>query len=503
MIKKHRVFIFFSVIYFVFCIVTYRDFGITWDEIDVYKNGRSLYQYVFEGKSDLVNTFAIKKGGMDIDVLYSYVYSMFLFGMNKTFSMEKFHLLNLLFSYLAYFTIYIVLFIKYKKPYFSILGVILLSLTPRFVGDMAANPKDIPFAVMSLVALASIYLSKKFNVFLKVILLGLILGVVQSMRILGFSIFLSYILYSFYDLLIIKKLNSVTKIKMIGSLIMEFVVVLLISILVMVIFWPYIGSNVISNLQDIFITSKSYPWVGYMLFNGDKILSTKVGLSYLPVWLLITTPLSVLFLTILSIISFNKKKKDGLYVLFIITFVVNLVMYFVMKPIIYDGLRHYLFLLPIMVVLSTLKLVDIINSKNNKLRSIIIILVIVNLCMVAISQLRLHPYEYIYFNELIGGLNGAKNKFENDYWGASFRESVEWLKNNVPDKNKKYTVTSCANPFQSNYYFTDKFVWVDGMDKADYYICYTRLRNFDGIKDGNTIYVVSREGVPLNFIKKL
>ncbi|MFM8877502.1 MAG: hypothetical protein ACKOGC_15715, partial [Anaerolineae bacterium] len=39
----------------------------------------------------------------------------------------------------------------------------------------------------------------------------------------------------------------------------------------------------------------------------------------------------------------------------------------------------------------------------------------------------LHPYEYIYYNQFFGGVNGAKDRFEMDYWAISYREAAEYV----------------------------------------------------------------------------
>ena len=44
-----------------------------------------------------------------------------------------------------------------------------------------------------------------------------------------------------------------------------------------------------------------------------------------------------------------------------------------------------------------------------------------------IDGLRLHPYEYIYYNRLVGGVQGAFRRFELDYWGTSYREAAAYL----------------------------------------------------------------------------
>ena len=45
---------------------------------------------------------------------------------------------------------------------------------------------------------------------------------------------------------------------------------------------------------------------------------------------------------------------------------------------------------------------------------------------------RLHPYEYIYYNELVGGVSSAEGRYELDYWCTSYRELVEQLNLRAP-----------------------------------------------------------------------
>jgi hypothetical protein len=49
-----------------------------------------------------------------------------------------------------------------------------------------------------------------------------------------------------------------------------------------------------------------------------------------------------------------------------------------------------------------------------------------------VGSIRLHPYEYIYYNAFIGGEAGAFRRFELDYWGISYREAADWLNENAP-----------------------------------------------------------------------
>ena len=45
----------------------------------------------------------------------------------------------------------------------------------------------------------------------------------------------------------------------------------------------------------------------------------------------------------------------------------------------------------------------------------------------------LHPYEVVFFNRLAGGPQGAREKFELDYWGVSFKQAAAWMNANLPE----------------------------------------------------------------------
>lgn len=49
-----------------------------------------------------------------------------------------------------------------------------------------------------------------------------------------------------------------------------------------------------------------------------------------------------------------------------------------------------------------------------------------------VGIVRLHPYEYIYYNELVGGVRGAFRSFEMDYWCTSYREAMDWINKAAP-----------------------------------------------------------------------
>lgn len=42
-----------------------------------------------------------------------------------------------------------------------------------------------------------------------------------------------------------------------------------------------------------------------------------------------------------------------------------------------------------------------------------------------------HPNDYVYFNELVGGLHGAYGDYETDYYYNALKKGDGWFKKNV------------------------------------------------------------------------
>jgi hypothetical protein len=47
-----------------------------------------------------------------------------------------------------------------------------------------------------------------------------------------------------------------------------------------------------------------------------------------------------------------------------------------------------------------------------------------------------HPYEYVYYNQLVGGTEGAFRRFEMEYWLTSYRAAAEYVNEVAPPDAK-------------------------------------------------------------------
>jgi hypothetical protein len=194
-------------------------------------------------------------------------------------------------------------------------------------------------------------------------------------------------------------------------------------------------------------------------------------------------------------------------VLFPVAFVI------VKKSVMYDGMRHFIFILPPIACLAGIScaaLSERLERPESGARTSAP--TVLNLALAALvgwqvfSMARLFPYEYIYYNSLVGGLKGAYQHYETDYWGLATSEASRWLENYAeglaPPRNKAYPVYTCAGRVSSTHYFTNTLSLVQSPERAHFGIVITRW-GCDQQVQGTVLFQVERLGVPLAEVKEL
>ncbi len=113
----------------------------------------------------------------------------------------------------------------------------------------------------------------------------------------------------------------------------------------------------------------------------------------------------------------------------------------------------------------------------------------------------LHPYEYLYYNQFVGGLEGASRRFVTDYWVNIMPEAVEELHDfldrtePVIAKTHNYRVAVCGERVSYEEDARSNLHWIKMPDwrYADFYIAPTHM-NCDRNLDGKTIATIERGG---------
>jgi len=114
-------------------------------------------------------------------------------------------------------------------------------------------------------------------------------------------------------------------------------------------------------------------------------------------------------------------------------------------------------------------------------------------------MVRLHPYEYAYFNSLIGGVRGANGKYMLDYWGLAFKQAADALRARLtatheqPPPGRRWVVAVCGPQAAAGAELGPQFETTWEEKKADFVMS---LGAFYCRKlDAPVIVEVKREGV--------
>jgi len=217
------------------------------------------------------------------------------------------------------------------------------------------------------------------------------------------------------------------------ALIAYFAIALIIAYLT----WPNLWEAPLGNYLKSLTEASDYPWEGKVLFNGAEYNVDQLPGSYLPVLLSLqfTEPVLILFLIGLavSISKWTRRTIDrpmvalwGLWLGLPILAVV------ITQPAMYDNFRHFLFITPPIFFCAGLGL-QFLQERTKRVswKAFWLLLAIFPGVYWLIA---LHPYQYVYYNTLTGGLPGAFRQYEMDYWTSSYREATMLINEKAPDK---------------------------------------------------------------------
>jgi hypothetical protein len=99
----------------------------------------------------------------------------------------------------------------------------------------------------------------------------------------------------------------------------------------------------------------------------------------------------------------------------------------------YDGVRHLLFVIPMLGLLAggALMLLIPVLRRFPIVMLIAVALAVGHVAMTMQTLAALHPFEYVAMNVVAGGTRGAYGRFELDYWGAAATEALRRLEHRL------------------------------------------------------------------------
>lgn len=346
----------------------------------------------------------------------------------------------------------------------GLLALLMIFLTPSFLGHSLMNPKDIPFATGYIMSLFFTYRLLKFLPELNrktIIWLGVALGISLGVRaggLINFAILAMMLGLHFLSQYGFSGIFSKTK-----ELILylkAFILPSIIGYFIAIIFWPYALQHPISNVMKSLSELSDYGVNIRLLFNGDMVFAQSLPKDYLPSWVLVTVPIIVLLSWLLHAIFIRGIwKRYNPMALFMVSFGFLFPFLYVMYKgsTVYDGWRHMLFPYTAGIVFGALGLGYLLDKfqENKAIHYGILGITGLLLLSPAWFTIKNPAYPYVYFNEIVGGIDGTDGKWENDYWGTSVKQGVEWLeKERILKPGMTDTVVLASN----FYYQLEKYV---------------------------------------------
>jgi hypothetical protein len=272
----------------------------------------------------------------------------------------------------------------------------------------------------------------------------------------------------------------------------------------MIVMWPYLWPDPLGRLIGSLVHSANYPDTHLTLFRGVLYDAKNIPVLYLPVLLIVQLTETTLLFVLAGVFHLLKKVRWLLIALILTWFILPAVAIIGLQVILYDNFRQVFFILPPLFLIAGLGLDWLLSLLQRPIAraSLLFLLVVPGLY----ADVALHPYQYIYYNQLTGGLRGAYRVFELDYWHLAYREAQTYLNQTAaPNANifvgnsKPSAQTFARSDLIFNAFGGRKRNW----EKYDYIIVSTAENDDEKFAGFQTVFVVTRNGIPLIFVKQV
>lgn len=444
-------------------LLTYRDYGLSWDEPLFYDYadaiklayspqafsptfdfeqvyGPSATDHKYYGPAYLLAAHPIQQAVMAV------------LGADRA---SAWHLVNFL-TFQVGLVFFYLLIRRWFDPWPAAAAAAFFAWQPVMWGHAFINPKDMPFMVFFIAAVTlgfwmvdeanpkglpdiktgnssqvtgtqnRLSSKKTFRVFRwgLVLLAGIVLGATTAVRVIGplagLVVFAHFVLQKSWRAF------------------PAFLVYGLVSVLVMFVAWPFLWADPVNRLIEVLHHMSYNPTQLAVLFMGQMYRAATLPRRYFPQMLgiTLTEPTWILFAASLALALYKtwREREKRFTSALIVTgwFVLMLAYVLIERPPMYDGFRHFLFSVP--PVFAVVGFVFQFLYERLRLRLLWVAAVLALLLPGVLGIIQLHPYEYAYYNTFVRGTGGAYRVYETDYWLTCYKESLDWVRANAPDK---------------------------------------------------------------------
>jgi hypothetical protein len=426
--------------------LTFRDYGLGWDDYTHSQYGQLLLDYYRSGFSDkralsFVNLY-MYGGGFDMAAaLLDRITPFDLFETRRFFGAIV-GIIGLAVTWR--------LARRLGGPefgaYAGLAAVLLLATCPQYYGHMFINPKDAPFAVAMLVlllGLARALLEYPKPSVATVLIFGVGLGLAIGSRILaGMAALYMLVPLAMIFAADLRETSARDAARNFGRFILILLPGLALAYAIMAVIWPWSIQDPLNPIRAVGYFSEFFekPWKE--MYEGVPISVPDMPRSYIPVLFGLKMPEIFIALGLSGIIggviaAFRstipvRRRAAILLMVFAALLPVGIAM--ITRPAMYNGVRHFLFIIPPLAVLGGLAagfIIWMIAQRSQRVAIATALVMFAGTIVPVTDMVRIHPYQYANFNRIAGGIYEADDNFMLDYWGLAFKQAAQGLRNKL------------------------------------------------------------------------
>ncbi len=441
--------------------ITFRDYGLGWDDYTHSQYGDLLLALYSSGfRDDRALSFVnLYKYGGGFDMLAALAAKVLPFGLFETRRLvgAAVGIIGLIATWR--------IARRLGGPIAGLIALVLLAACPLYYGHMFINAKDTPFATAMAVLLLGMV--RAFEEYPQpnprtVALTGIGAGLAFGSRVLA-GIAAPYALAALLLIVAVetRTLGIRSTASRVGEFIWRLLPALALGYLIMGLLWPWSILAPLNPMRaaEYFDTFFEKPW--RELYAGQLIAVTQMPAGYLPRLFALKLPEVMLALGIGGIagaliraalrqVPLNRRAT---YVLLVLAAIFPVMLAMLAHPALYNGLRHFVFVVPPFAVLGGLGgawIFERVRALGTMATAAFAAAIVVGVALPISDMVRLHPYQYTTFNWASGGVRMARDNYMLDYWGLAFKQAGEALRAKLADMHlkppagRRWTIEICG-----------------------------------------------------------
>ncbi|HWK86054.1 MAG TPA: hypothetical protein VNQ34_00945 [Xanthobacteraceae bacterium] len=449
---------------------TFRDYGLGWDDYAHSQYGEMLYSYYSSGFTDLRAFHFVNLqyygGGFDIVATV----------LGKILPLSMFDTRRLLGAIVGILGMVVVWRTARRLggavfggpesgPLAGLVALLLIATAAPYYGHMFVNAKDTPFAVAMIFLIYA--LVRAFDEYPKprvstIVIFALALGLTVGTRIIGLiaaafaGIGLLFLAAGEWREQGLRPALS-RALHFCGWLALA----LPLAYAVMGLIWPWSVRAPLNPIHALEYFSHFWekPW--REMYDGVPTPILDMPRTYLPKLCFLKFPEIFIGLAlagaagaiVASVRGAMAPKRRAQLMLVVAAAILPILLAVVTKPVLYNGMRHFLFVSPAFAVLGGLAAAYIYRLLKQYRFGFAVSAAAVFAALIGWTTadlVRIHPYQYALFNHAAGGMQRAAQRYMTDYWGLGFKETanamIERLQRERWPEDRKWRVAVCGPP---------------------------------------------------------